>query len=148
SLILRHCARADATVCHTHPVQNWTRTASGNFVAPDHEYPSHLELSLTAVDQDGLSTTETVPLYPRTVALALASDPPGMQLSLDSDTLTAPFTETVIAKSVNTITAADPQGFGDGLFRLTRWSDELAATHSVNAPATGSASYTATYARP
>ncbi len=69
-----------------------------------------------------------------------------MQLSLDSDTLTAPFTETVVAGSNNTITAEDPQGFGDALYSLTGWSDGGAASHSV--VATTSASYTATYTRP
>ena len=48
---LEHCNRT-STSCHTHVVQNLTGSG-GSFVAPDHEYPSHLELELTATDADG-----------------------------------------------------------------------------------------------
>ena len=57
SLLLRHCSRTDASVCHTHAIQDYVGVASGSFVAPDHEYPSHLELSVTATDTAGLTTT-------------------------------------------------------------------------------------------
>jgi hypothetical protein len=52
-LRMRHCS--DPETCHTHPMQDWTGVASGSFTAPDHEYPSYLELELVATDQDGLS---------------------------------------------------------------------------------------------
>ncbi len=45
---LQHCNRT-STSCHTHVLQNLTG-AGGSFVAPDHEYPSYLELELTATD--------------------------------------------------------------------------------------------------
>ena len=54
-LDLRHCARTDATGCHTHHIQDYVGVAAGSFVAPDHEFPSHLELSLTATDAAGLT---------------------------------------------------------------------------------------------
>ena len=61
SLVLQHCP----STCHEHPLQTYSGTASGSFVAPDHEYPSHLELRLTATDPGGLSTTTSVQLDPR-----------------------------------------------------------------------------------
>jgi glucose/arabinose dehydrogenase/PKD repeat protein len=140
-LALRHCSRTDATVCHTHNIQDYAGVGSGSFSAPDHEYPSHLELSLTAVDAAGLSTTETVRLDPRTAQITLASAPAGLQLSLGSDTEAAPFTRTVIARSVNTISAPSPQS--DHVW--SAWNDGLGATHSITAPASGSATYTATF---
>jgi hypothetical protein len=75
-LELQHCPRAG---CHVHPIQTWTGVASGSFVAPDHEYPSHLELRLTATDA-GLATTVTRVLEPRTSGLRVASDPPGLEV--------------------------------------------------------------------
>ena len=48
SLVLQHCDSAQN--CHSHPVQTFDGVASGSFSAPDHEYPSHLELTLTATD--------------------------------------------------------------------------------------------------
>src|SRR3712207_8768640 len=42
SLILHHCP----STCHTHPVQDLVGVAHGSLSAPDHEYPSYLELKL------------------------------------------------------------------------------------------------------
>ena len=33
--------------CHVHEIEDFTGVASGSFSGPDHEYPSHLELTLT-----------------------------------------------------------------------------------------------------
>ena len=46
TLVLHHCP----SNCHTHTVQSFTGVASGSFAAPDHDYPSYLELVLTATD--------------------------------------------------------------------------------------------------
>jgi glucose/arabinose dehydrogenase len=45
-----HCAVANPDVCHTHTATTATG-ASGNFVAPDHDYPSHLDIRLTATGE-------------------------------------------------------------------------------------------------
>src|SRR4051794_1273844 len=82
---LIHCSRIDSTSCHTHVVQSVTG-AAGSFVAPDHEYPSHLELQLTVRDSAGLTKTVTRQLDPRTVAITMASSPAGAQLTLGSET--------------------------------------------------------------
>ena len=73
TLNLEHCATVGN--CHTHGVQTWNGVAGGSFTTPDHEYPSHLELQLKVTDADGLSTTVTRELHPRTVNLRLESDP-------------------------------------------------------------------------
>ncbi len=135
SLSLRHCSRTDASVCHTHNIQDYAGVASGSFVAPDHEFPSYLQLSLTAVDAAGLTATQTVRLDPKTANLTLASTPAGLLLSLGSDTLAAPFTRTVIARSVNSISAPSPQALGAASYLWSAWSDGGAATHAVTAPA-------------
>ena len=46
TLILNHCP----STCHTHTVESWSGTATGSFDAPDHDYPSSLDLVLTATD--------------------------------------------------------------------------------------------------
>ena len=70
-------------------------------VAPGHALLGELYVpgqGIYIADNNGdFSGGRVIRLDPRTVTLSLASNPPGMQLSLDSDTLTAPFTETVIA---------------------------------------------------
>ena len=73
-LRLQHCAAVDN--CHTHPLQTWNGVASGSFPAPDHEYPSYLELVLTATDGAGLTSTVVRRLDPQTVDLSFTSNPP------------------------------------------------------------------------
>ena len=61
TLLIQHCP----SNCHTHTLQSWPGVASGSFAAPDHEYPSWLELKLTATDAGGASATTTVALNPQ-----------------------------------------------------------------------------------
>ena len=65
-------------------MQDFAGVASGSFVAPDHEYPSYLELRLTATDSGGLTDTKSVRLDPKTVELSFRSDPAGLQLTVGS----------------------------------------------------------------
>jgi hypothetical protein len=49
-----------ATTCHEHAVGTFPGVAGGSFVAPDHAYPSSLQIELTATDSAGVETTTTV----------------------------------------------------------------------------------------
>ena len=49
ALSIRHCP----DVCHTHPLGQFPDQAAGTFRTPDHEYPSHLLLTLTLTDTRG-----------------------------------------------------------------------------------------------
>ena len=80
SLVMRHCT--GTTGCHSHQIQDYPGVAGGSFNAPDHEFPSYLELTVTATDAGGLSDTETLRLDPQTVNLTLASQPAGASLTL------------------------------------------------------------------
>ena len=146
SLSLVHCAISDPTSCHTHHMQDYPGVAGGSFVAPDHEYPSHLELTLTATDSGGLQDVETVRIDPKTVQLSFASQPTGLQLSVGGTTGTAPFTRTVIQGSANSISAVSPQTLGSDTWLFNSWSDGGAANHQVVAGA-AAATYTATFDR-
>jgi hypothetical protein len=143
SLIQHHCP----SNCHTHPVQSWLGVDQGSFTAPDHEYPSHLELRLTATDSGGLSHTQSLRLDPRTVDLTVASNPGGFTLGFDSTQAKASFTRRVIVGSRHSLTAAATQpGPGKKTYRFQSWSDGGAAAHDIVAPATAT-TYTASYKR-
>jgi PKD repeat protein len=71
SLIMNHCSTP--TSCHQHPIQEFQRISGGTFVAPDHEYPSYLTLSLAATDAGDLRSLVTRRLDPQTVPVALQS---------------------------------------------------------------------------
>jgi len=132
-LTLQHCTTA--TNCHAHNVQSWNGVASGSFIAPDHEYPSFLDLTLTATDSNGNTTSQTVRLNPRTVQLTFQSSPSGARLVVGSVQQVAPFTRTVIVGSSNSVSAPSPQNLTLGLpHRFTSWSDGGAQSHNITAP--------------
>jgi uncharacterized repeat protein (TIGR01451 family) len=138
-LILHHCP----SDCHTHGIQSWPGVASGSFNTPDHEYPSYLELRLTATDAGGLTDTKTLQLDPRTVVLTFQSSPAGLQLVVGSSSSATPFTRTVIEGSNNSISAPSPQTLGGTDYAWASWSDGGAQSHNVIANA--ATMYTAAY---
>jgi uncharacterized repeat protein (TIGR01451 family) len=138
-LILQHCP-AD---CHQHPLLTWSGDAEDSFTAPDHEYPSYLELRLTATDAGGLTDTKTLRLDPRTVDLSFQSAPSGLQLSVGGTSSTTPFTRTVIEGSNNGISAPTPQTLGGTNYAWVSWSD--GGTQSHNIIASAASTYSATY---
>ena len=139
SLILHHCP----SNCHTHPMQTFEGVAGGSFTTIDHEYPSHLELRLTATDSGGLTDTKSIQLNPRTVTLTFNTSPGGLQLVLDQSQLATPFSRTVIQGSTHTISAPSPQTKARKNWLWKSWSDGGAQTHTV--VANSSTTYTATY---
>ena len=140
-LTLQHCP----SNCHQHPVRTFTGVASGSFNAPDHEYPSYLELKLTATDSGGLTDTRTIRLDPKTVVLSFATNPTGLTLSVNGTTSAAPFNLSVIQGSVNGLAAPTPQTLASATYDFSVWSDGGARVHSVTANA--NQSFTATYAK-
>ena len=139
SLILHHCP----SNCHQHEIQSFDGVAGGSFTTPDHEYPSHLELRLTARDSGGLTDTKSVQLNPRTVTLTLNSSPGGFALTLNGSQAATPLTRTVIQGSRNSLSAPSPQTKARKTWQFRSWSDGGAQTHDVTA--NSSTSYTATY---
>jgi PKD repeat protein len=139
-LILQHCP----SNCHSHTVQSFAGVDRGSFVAPDHEYPSYLELKLTATDSGGLTDTKTVRLDPRTVILTFQTTPGGLKLVVNSTSSTSSFSRTVIVGSTNTISAVSPQLKGGKTYQFASWSDGGAQTHTITAPSTAR-TYTARF---
>jgi glucose/arabinose dehydrogenase/PKD repeat protein len=139
-LTMQHCP----SNCHSHIIETWPGTASGSFTAPDHEYPSYLELTLTATDSGGLTDTKTLRLDPRTVVLTFQTTPGGLQLTVNGVSAKATFNRTVIIGSTNSVTAPTPQTKGKRSYGFASWSDGGAQTHGIVAPAVAT-TYTARY---
>jgi len=144
SLALHHCATP--TDCHVHPLQDFAGVASGSFVAPDHDYPSWLELRLSGTDSGGLTDAVSVRLDARAVNLTFASSPSGLVLAVGSQAGTAPLTRTVIAGSTISVGAPWPQTLSGAAYAFSSWSDGGAQSHTVTAPDVPT-TYTARYAR-
>jgi hypothetical protein len=138
-LTIMHCP----SNCHPHDIQTFPGVASGSFFAPDHEYPSWLELKLTATDSNGVSASTIRRVDPRTVALNFQTAPTGLQIAFNGVLSTAPFTMTVIEGSSSSVTAVSPQVLGSTTYAFQGWSDGGAGSHNIVAPVSGT--YTATF---
>jgi PKD repeat protein len=139
-LIMHHCP----SNCHTHQIQSFTGVASGSFIAPDHEYPSYLELKLTATDSGGLTDTKSLRLDPKTVVLTFQTTPGGLSLVVNGAMGKSAFSRTVIVGSSNSISTESPQKKGPKYYAFSSWSDGGAQAHNITAPATAT-TYTARF---
>ncbi len=135
-VLIHHCP----SNCHLHTYQTFSGVASGSFSAPDHEYPSYLEIQLTATDSLGLSATTSVNIQPKTVDLTFQSSPSGLYLTVGTFAGTTPFVRTVIVNSANSVNAPSPESG----YQWVSWSDGGAQNHTVTATSSP-ATYTATY---
>jgi PKD repeat protein len=143
-LTVEHCP----STCHTHPISSWPGVRGGSFQSPDHEYPSHLNLKLTAKDSAGLASVPVVlRLDPKTVNLTFQTTPGGLSVVVGSATGKATFTRTVIIGSSNSVSAVSPQTKSGKSYTFASWSDGGAQTHSITAPATAT-TYTARFKSP
>lgn len=131
TLTLLHDNLADPSSSHQHHIQTYAGVRSGTFVAPDHEYPSRLQLTLTVTDSGGTTTTQTVVLAPQTTQLSFASVPAGLQVTVNGATYATPFVYTAIAGAATTISAATNQFLNGNNYAFATWSDTGARSHPI-----------------
>jgi hypothetical protein len=142
-LDLHHCPRDG---CHVHPLQTWSGVASGSVKAPDHEYPSHLELRLTATE-GGLGTSVSRRLDPRVARVRVETDPPGLDAFLGAASGPAPLEADVIVGGTASFGVATPQQRAGRTWTFAGWPDGAGgASRSVVAAA--DATYTAAFSTP
>jgi len=132
--------------CHDHVLQSYDGTSGGSFRAPDHAYPSELELSLRAVDGQGLGKTASVRLLARTTTMGFQTNPTGLKLTVNGSNSTAPFSRRVIVGSSNSFSAPTPQN-AKGKLIFRSWSDGVTTAVHPNVTVTGPVTYTATFTK-
>jgi glucose/arabinose dehydrogenase len=140
-LALNHCPSS----CHVHNLQSWSGVASGSFTTPDHDYPSHLTLTLTAKDARGLTGTTSLELDPNVVTLQVGSDPAALTVSAGDLTGPSPQSRTMIQGGIATVSAPSPQQLDGVTYLFDHWSDFGAQSHdvTVDADTTLTATFTA-----
>jgi glucose/arabinose dehydrogenase len=142
-IIMHHCP----SDCHTHSVQSFSGVDHGTFAAPDHEYPSQLEIKLTVKDSGNLNDQASVSINPQTVALTFQTNPSGLNLVVTGIQGKTPFSRTVIVNSKNSLSAPSPQTLSTFQYNWVSWSDGGAQNHQIVAgsnPATYLANYSTT----
>ena len=144
TLVLHHCTAASA--CHEHPLTQLDGTDRGAFAAPNHPWPSWLELRLTATDTDGNQDTSSLRLDPRTVNLRLTTSPARLALTVAGSPVRTPSTRRMAVGSRTTIAAPSRQVLGKLGYAFAGWSDRGAQSHEITAGA-APATWTARYRR-
>jgi hypothetical protein len=141
NMMLGHCTTAG---CHEHPLGS--SVGAGDTVATvDHEAPSYIEFTLTARDSVGATASVTRRIDPQTVTLTFDTAPTGLFLSAGAgQSMATPFSQLWVVNSQVQLIAPATQTQGSTSYEFTGWSDDGAATHIVNAPATNT-TYTASY---
>ncbi len=93
---IAHCRPSE---CHEHVVQSIDDVRSGTFPAPDHQYPSFLRVTVTVIDSNGLETTVTRELQPKTGTVNATSVPAGISLGYFDENVRLPLPATGIVGS-------------------------------------------------
>ncbi len=142
SIVQRHCPTSP-TDCHGHTVQTTSGVSSGSFGAPDHEYPSFIDIMLTATDSGGLQASTTIQPRPQDRHAVVRDGPerPAADRRLDDlDDAVHPDGHPGIAQ--HDLRPAS-QTVGGTDYNWQSWSDGGALAHDIFANAT--TTYTATY---
>ncbi len=140
----------DDTGLHTHPVIPPTSGITGSsFQVPlsIHGFNVWYRIYLRVTDSDGQATTTFREVYPNRSTYTITSNPSGLQLYLDGESIFTPYSYTITVGAVQTVEARSPQDRNGTSYQFSNWSDGGAATHTIKIPATNAtltANYTAT----
>lgn len=127
-----HCPNpSEPTKCHAHPLQIFAGLRGGEFTAPEHEYPSYIEITLRVADKRGLTATKSIKLEPRTVNLSIASSPPGIEVTAGLQQGPSPLSLTAIEGSHLLLSAPATAQIGGKTYTWQSWSDGGARSHTV-----------------
>lgn len=131
---LRHCSGG----CHNHELDVLEGVAEATLDAPDHEYPSELELTLIATDSAGAQAETSVTIAAEWTRIIMAARRVGIPVGLNGTVETTPFVTKVIPGSLNTILAPTPQVFEGHDWEFRRWEHGGERVQTVIAPPTDS----------
>ena len=125
---------------HTHPYVGPVTGSSVTFSYPAPEdlastTNSYLVVKATAKDAQGITTSVTRKLLPRTVALSFATSPAGGRVIVSGIGFATPVTLTSWANAVLQLEVPD-QSLGGLPHTASGWSDGGTRTHSITTPAT------------
>jgi len=133
---------------HYHPFAGPLTGRAGSFTIPttgEASADTSYEVTVTATDGNGLSTTKTVTIRPRTSHLTLQTSPPGLGLTLDSVPVATPTTVEGVVGFQRQIAAPSSAIAPDGtVLQFAGWSDGHSIRHVITTP-DADTTYTATY---
>jgi glucose/arabinose dehydrogenase len=130
---------------HTHPVADIEGTGQTTFQTfTNHDADSYYEITLTATDSGGLTSSRVIQIRPETVNFRLESSPSGAAVTYAGVDFTTPFSTQSAIGFETSVSATEQFVQGGRTWEFQSWSDGGARVHNVTIPATAT-TLTATY---
>lgn len=133
---------------HTHPFLPPTSgSRAGVFTIPTVGETSAnvwYRIHLTVKDSTGAIHQSYRDIFPRTATITLATEPSGLQVTVDGQPNFAPFSQRGVVGMTRTLGVVSPQVSDGVTYEFNSWSDGGAAAHSISTP-TSDITYTAAY---
>lgn len=133
---------------HWHPFVGPLTGRAGTFTIPttgESSADTWYEITVTATDTNGLSTSKVVNIRPRTTTFTVTSDPPGLLAHLDGIPETTPHEVEGVEGFQRELYAPPSAVAADGsVWTFRGWSDGGAMRHTIVTPV-DDATYTAVY---
>jgi glucose/arabinose dehydrogenase len=133
---------------HYHPFVGPLTGRAGSFTIPrtgEASADTSYEITVTATDVNGLSTSKVVNVVPRKSQVTLATSPPGVGLVMDGVPISTPHTFTGVEGFQREISAPNNAVAADGTpLQFAGWSHGKSIRHTLTMPS-DDATYTATY---
>ena len=141
---------------HLHPFRDDIVGPTGSITIP--RTPDQLDntwyrINLTVTDSSGLSSTQSIDVLPRTVALTFnatntdGTPNPNATFTVDGIPITGTYTENAVVGVQRVLSAPSTQFANGAQLTFAGWSDGGAQTHTITTPATA-ATYSVKYAVP
>jgi glucose/arabinose dehydrogenase/chitodextrinase len=122
--------------------------AGGSFTLPvEDETDDNVwyRINLTVTDADGSTHTSYRDVMPLKSTITVATDPPGLQVTLEGQPVVGPHSTLSVEALQRTLGVVSPQTLNGVIYEWVSWSDGGAATHTILTPIED-ATYTAVFA--
>lgn len=132
---------------HTHPFMEFNGVTNGNFTIPtvsETDSDVWYRIYLTVTDSSGLSQTTTRDILPNKVTVTIDTSKPGLQINLDGQPHTSPYTFVGVVGIIRNLDVPSQQSLDGQAYQFQYWSDGGASSHTISTPSTN-ATYTAGY---
>ena len=133
---------------HTHPfVSPYSGVTSDSVAIPDTgetDPDVWYRVHLTVRDSAGLTSHTYRDVYPQKVDLSLATEPAGLQVTLDGRPLTAPFSTEAVVGLKRTVGAPATQTLDGVTYEFVGWADSASNARTITTPS-ADVTYTAKF---
>lgn len=132
---------------HIHPYAGPFVGRVGSFVTTDHgetDPDVWYEIIATATDNNGVSGTDSVNIFPLKSNIIINTFPSGLGFKLNGIPFTSPQTFQTLENFKHEISVVSPQTLNSKTYNFTGWSDGGSQTHNITVPV-ADRTYTATF---